>query len=186
MDALMLLGESSRVKDKPFIDFSGKPLFLHGWGVLSNVFDRVLVSCVPRVEARLKKFSVPYVVDEEVAGPVSGMLAGFRKLSSEYVFVAACDMPFLSEPVLEFMEKRVMLDGLVPRHPDGFLEPLHAFYAREKTIKLIEAGGNKSPRQLIEKFNMVYLDTEIIKEFDPQLKCFANANTREELEKLRK
>ncbi|MFH1788794.1 MAG: molybdenum cofactor guanylyltransferase [Candidatus Altiarchaeota archaeon] len=185
MDALMLMGEATRLPDKPFLDFHCKPLFRHGWEVLSGLFDDVLVSCTPGVEDKLKAFNVPYVVDADEAGPLSGIRAGFQALSSEYVFVAACDIPFLNREVIELMQGLVRLNGLVPRHPDGMLEPLHAFYHREKTLETIQENqALRNPRQLIGKLDMVVFDTELLREVDPELSSFVNVNTREELDVL--
>lgn len=181
----MLMGEATRLRNKPFIEVAGKPLFRHGWDVLSEVFDNVLISCTPGVEGKLKSYDVSYVVDEEESGPISGINAGFKELSSEYVFVVGCDMPYLNKEVIELMEKLVRLDGLVPRHPDGFLEPLHAFYRREKTLETIQENSDmKNMRHLIGKLDIVYFDTELLWETDQELASFMNVNTREDLKNI--
>ena len=179
----MLIGEATRLPGKPFVDFHGKPLFKHGHEVLEELFDNVLVSCVPSIEEKLKVFDAAYVVDERQAGPLSGIEVGFKALSSEYVFVTACDMPYLNHDVINSMQSLLRLDGVIPRHPDGYLEPLHAIYKREKTLEIL----GKTPEMLKKlsilagEFDMVYLDTEIIREVDFDLKSFININTRKEL-----
>ena len=71
----MLMGEGTRLAGKPFLKVRGKPLFLYGWETLSKLFDKVLVSCTPKVEEKLKTFKVDYVVDEKMLGPLSGILS---------------------------------------------------------------------------------------------------------------
>lgn len=179
----MLMGEATRLPDKPFLDFHGKPLFRHGCDVLSDTFDSVLIACTPSVEDKLKDFKVPYVLDAEEAGPLSGIRAGFEKLSSDYVFVAACDMPLLNKDAIKLMKKVLRLDGLVPRHPDGMLEPLHAFYHREKTLEILGKNSDilKKTRDILKNLDVVVFDTELLREKDPELASFMNVNTREDL-----
>jgi len=183
----MLMGEASRLKDKPFRRVAGKPLFKHGWDVLSEVFDTVLIACVPSVEEKLKAFNVPYVVDLEEAGPLSGIKAGFKALSSDYVFVVGCDMPLIRADVIHHLIPHVKDDGLILKHDYGFTEPLHAFYAREKTVHEMDALLPKKRRvmDLVSRLNQLHYPAENLNGFDPHLNFLRNVNTSVELRWVR-
>jgi molybdopterin-guanine dinucleotide biosynthesis protein A len=187
MDALMLMGEASRLKDKPFVSVAGKPLFRHGWDVLVGVFDNALISCVPSVEKKLKAFNIPYVLDEEEAGPLSGIRAGFRALSSDYVFVVGCDMPLIRADVIRHLIPYVKDDGLILQRDDGFTEPLHAFYAREKTLKTIKELLPEKRRMtdFIALLNIVRYPAGELRAYDSSPHFLSNVNTQKELDNLK-
>ncbi|MBC7315222.1 MAG: molybdenum cofactor guanylyltransferase, partial [Chloroflexi bacterium] len=72
--------------------------------------------------ARLAEDLAPY------EGPLAGMAAALKSAHLEWVFVLACDMPFVQRPVVEAL--LALAEGcqaVVPRLRVG-LEPLHALY----------------------------------------------------------
>ncbi len=181
----MLMGEATRLPDKPFVDYHGKPLFMHGWEVLEEVFNYPLIACTPGVEEKLKSYSVPYVVDELELGPLSGILTGFQRLSSEYVFVVGCDMPHIRADLINHLIPEVVLDGLILTGKKGFKHPLHAFYSREKTLKVVEdlLGKDRRILDLCESLDVEYYSLEKLQHLDPHCTFLKNINTPEDLKR---
>jgi molybdopterin-guanine dinucleotide biosynthesis protein A len=80
-------------------------------------------------------------------------------------------------------------DAVIPRHPNGHMEPLHAVYKTDTSRRLARdaiSSGKRSMKDLIIKLNALYLSTDIIEETDPQLESFANVNTVDELRNLQR
>ncbi len=187
MQALMLLGKSTRIEDKAFIKFKGKELFLHGYEILNGIFQSVLIVCDNSVENKLMELNSDYeVVPESLnVGPLGGIYVGMQNLSSDYVFVSGCDMPFLSRSVIEFLCNEIGKDGVIPLGGGGRPEPLHAIYRREKILelgKLCLKGGRAT--NLIGKMNLKIVPADKIREYDPGLMTFRNINTKEDVKSI--
>ena len=74
---------------------------------------------------------------------------------------------------------------MIPRWPNGYIEPLHAVYQTELALKAAKNAvieGKLKVRALIEKLQGVrYVSTMIIQKLDPELLTFFNINTPLEL-----
>jgi molybdopterin-guanine dinucleotide biosynthesis protein A len=69
------------------------------------------------------------------AGPLAGLVAGFAAARHPDILALACDLPYLSVPLLRWMATLPRAwDALVPHLPEhggkAGWEPLHAIYAR--------------------------------------------------------
>ncbi len=182
---IMLAGESRRIPDKPFAGFRGKELLLHGYGILKKIFPDVLVVCNKRIEPRMKELipESPIIFEDLNIGPLGGILEGMKNLSSKYVFVTGCDMPFLNQAVIEFLCSEAEKDGVVPLNSENLPEPLHAVYRREKVLELEDlclSGGKVT--NLIDGMDVKLIPAAKIKEYDPNLMTFKNINNPEDLE----
>ena len=183
--AIMLAGESRRIPDKPFARFRGKELLLHGYETLKKIFPDILIVCNKRIEHRIKELipESPIISEDLNIGPLGGILKGMKNLSSEYVFVTACDMPFLNQAVIEFLCSEADKDGAVPLNNDNLPEPLHAVYRREKVLELeglCLSGGKVT--NLIDDMDVKLIPAAKIKEYDSNLMTFKNINNPEDLE----
>ena len=73
-------------------------------------------------------------------GPVAGLEAGMRSARGRLAFATGCDLPFLKPEVIdrlyelgdELSDDSVAYEAAVPVQPNGFFEPLHSVYNREK------------------------------------------------------
>ncbi len=108
--------------DKALLELDGKPLIRH---VLDRLGRPALISAS---EPRYAPFGrvVPDVLP--LRCPLAGIHALLRACPTERLFVCACDMPFVSLPLVERLLEH---DGdyILPISPDGE-EPLHAIYTR--------------------------------------------------------
>ncbi|WP_137283277.1 molybdenum cofactor guanylyltransferase [Halorussus salinisoli] len=69
-------------------------------------------------------------------GPLSGLYGSLSAVHTEWLFLTGCDMPRLRPAAIAWLANRLRTtrsppDALVPVHPDGGREPLHAFYRRD-------------------------------------------------------
>jgi len=96
---LILAGGAGRRmghRDKGLIDWRGKPLVAHVSDVLRPQVQDLIISC-NRHTSRYKDFAPTVVPDirDRYQGPLAGLEAASTYIPTEYVAVAACDMPLL-------------------------------------------------------------------------------------------
>ena len=117
---------------------------------------------------------------------LAGLHTGLFYASWPYVYVTACDTPFVRQSVIEYIVGKIEkgYDVIVPKTDDG-LETLSAAYSKE-CIPLIEACLEKDI-YMIKKFFRPGKVKEIpireLKPLDPDLQFIFNVNTPEDLEK---
>jgi molybdopterin-guanine dinucleotide biosynthesis protein A len=123
----------------------------------------------------------------EYRNPLNGLASGITVLDSEFSVVLACDTPFITGRVLKLLFKKADgFDAAVPRWPNGYIEPLHSVY-RNKSVKealpRIMEDENAGVSGLVRALPSVrYVRLEEIRSVDPNLACFLNVNTLQDLE----
>lgn len=198
--AIILAGGKSKRfgNEKGLISLNGKPIILH---VLERIEDIVneIVIVVSSTEQKQRfakilesKAEIKVVVDKyDFNSPLVGALTGFEAITSKNSLLLPCDTPFISKQVASFL-----LDvcrnkaAVIPRWPDGKIEPLQASYNTEMAIKAAEEALNEGKfdmRSMISKLHGVrYISTLVIKEFDPEFLTFFNVNTLLDLKRAEK
>src|SRR5215210_5294314 len=144
-------------------------------------------------QARYTGFGVRVVPDlSRHVGALGGIQSAIAWSVHEHCLVVACDMPFLSLPLLGRMANEPRnYDVLVPLIPgesrqggDGLVfQTLHAIYSK-KCLPPIERRMAEGKRQVICFFEDVIvrtLDVVEIARWDPSLLSFFNANSPEAL-----
>jgi molybdenum cofactor guanylyltransferase len=183
-------GKGSRLNyvEKALLKLHGKPILNHIIETLSGCVDEIVV--VARDEEQQKKLCLAGVkiVQDEIRdfGPVAGICSGLKASRFEYSFVAACDMPFIKADVVDLLfRKAVGFDVAIP-YP---LEPLHAVYRRETTIRAAKAAIRRRKGAImyvVAHLQANYVPKEEIRAIDPELCTFININDFEDIELLNK
>jgi len=152
---------------------------------VSEVVDEVVVAVDSEERARRLSGEVDgrVVVDRRGAsGPLAGIEAGLRGLSSTACLVVPCDQPFLKPSVLDRLLRGVEegWEGVMPLWPHGLHEPLMAAYLREPALALCSAllaYGRSRPDDVARAgLNMLLLSVAELKPLDPSLLSFVNVN----------
>ena len=117
-------------------------------------------------------------------GPLGGILTAFEVDSPERVLALACDLPFLTPPLLEFLleQSEQDCDAAVPEDRTG-LQPLCAVY-RETSRPLLHqslAGGKLGVGAFARSLRLRLLGPGEYAHLDPCGVAFANVNTPEDL-----
>lgn len=120
---------------------------------------------------------------------LTGIHTALQNARTEHVFLTACDTPFLRPQLLLalFDHLRQEDDVVLPIKPDGYFEPLCAFYSR-RCLPHIEAQLAHDDHKIIRFFPKVRvapLPVDALLRADPDLLSFKNANTPDELRALR-
>jgi len=176
-------GKSIRMgQNKPFIEIEGVPIISRTHSLFEKIFEEVII--VTNQKDLYRMFNAKIYEDLLANGGVAGGLyTGLFFSSFRYSFCVASDMPFLKEPVIEYLIKNTEdYDVVVPRTKDG-LHPLHAIYSKnclEPIRKIIE---DKSYRiiDFYQKMRIKIIDEDEIISLDPRRESFININTPEEL-----
>jgi molybdopterin-guanine dinucleotide biosynthesis protein A len=180
--AILAGGRSSRMgTDKSFVRVLGVPMVER---VLAQVqglgAETLLVTNSPGDYAYL---GLPLYTDViPGAGALGGIYSALHYAAHPHVLVVACDMPFLSRPLLAYLlELAPHFDVVVPRAAEG-VEPLHAVYGKaclEPIRQLLDAARYK----VIGFYGDVrvrYVEEAELREYDARLRSFVNVNTPEE------
>ena len=123
--------------------------------------------------------------------PLIGAYTGFKHVNSEYSFLLSCDTPLLSVKILLLLLNTTRnANAVIPRHPNNYVEPLQAIYRTRDALEASHQAlisGRLNLRSMIDLLDhVVYLPTDRIKEFDPQLLTFLNVNTKSDLKRAEK
>jgi len=200
--AILAGGKSSRLgRDKGLLDICGKPMFLWVLEACRPYANKILIvtSDIKQKKAyeeRLNHFNVEnvkVVVDEEsgVRCPLIGAKTAFRNAEAEYTFLLSCDVPLVDSNVLQLLISISKgYDAVVPRWPNGYIEPLHSIYKTDKAFNAAKsslAAHRFDMRAVLERLNKIlYVSTLIIKKVDHNLFTFFNVNSPMDLKKLKK
>ncbi len=193
LSAAVLAGGASRRmgRDKALMTLGGRTLLERAIAAVASVADETFV--VGDREP-YRQFGVPVVPDAfPGAGPLGGIGTALRHARHEHVLVVACDMPFLSVPLLRAMaEQRRDFDVLVPvtgiaaggQRLASTYETLHAIYERS-ILPAIELRINRGELQVVAALvglTLRELPEAWLREYDPALRSFVNANRPDDWE----
>jgi len=180
-------------QDKCLIDLVGKPLILHVINRVSNVVDEKVVVVGSNVSREtlfnLLKSKTRIVSDKyEGQSPLIGALTGFESVDAEYSLLLPCDAPFVSAEIAELLlDLCLNKAAVIPRLPNGYIEPLQAAYNTKSAIEAARKALNEEKRDLLSMINHLsgirYVSTLVLQQLDPKLLTFFNVNTPEDLKK---
>jgi len=180
-------------QDKCLMDLVGKPLVFHVIDRVSSVVDeKVVVVGSNALRDKLSnvfKSKIRVVVDKyDGQSPLVGALTGFENVDAEYSLLLPCDTPFVSaEIVALLLDLRVNRDAVIPRWPNGYIEPLQAVYNTESAIEAAKKALDEGKRDLLSMINYLhgvrYVSTLVLQQLDLKLLTFFNVNTPEDLKK---
>jgi molybdenum cofactor guanylyltransferase len=186
---LLAGGNSRRMgEDKRYLVVGEQTLLERGLAVLRSIFQEVLVviaqdSLPLNVDARVVRDLVPD------CGSLGGLYTGLTQATTPYIFVVACDMPFLDPAVItQFTSRRASAD-IVMAKLAARLHPMHALYGKgclPVLEQMIRARQLKIQEMLSHPSLRVQYVTEAdLLTIDPSGRSFHNVNTPADLEVAR-
>jgi molybdopterin-guanine dinucleotide biosynthesis protein A len=193
--AIILAGGFSKRfgRDKGLVELRGKPLFMYLLEKVAKVVDEKVI--VVGSEAQRDVFSplLEHVADVIVDkydgnGPLIGALTGFEAVQTEYSLLLPCDTPFLSREIATLLlDSCVGRSAVIPKWPNGWIEPLQAAYHTKSAIIATKKALEKGKMDVRSMINCLrdirYISTVILQKLDPELLTFFNINTFADLEK---
>ncbi|MDR1469511.1 MAG: molybdenum cofactor guanylyltransferase [Spirochaetaceae bacterium] len=186
------------------LGYDKKTLTLHGVSVLdglittlAGIFPHVLLSC--RADSVAPDRRVTVVPDILGAGSLAGIYAGLCAGTGDYLFVCACDMPFVNADFIRYAAALIKADAEdaaraapkdiyiyraapKPGQKNAGYEPFNAFY-RTTLAHSARAALEKGAYKLtpfIESASLRLFDAEEIARFGGET-MFWNINNAEDL-----
>ena len=175
-------GGSERMgQDKASLELGGGTLLQSVSVRIRELFSEVLVS----VRQLRKGTDLPQVCDVMVdAGPLAGLTASFERAKTSWVYLVACDMPFLETEVIELLASKRKQCQAVVAIIDGQPQPLAGFYAKECAVvagEILAGSGKHSMRALLSKLEVCYVGEEELRSVDSELRSFIDLDTPEDV-----
>jgi molybdenum cofactor guanylyltransferase len=172
--------------NKALLEVGGRRIVERVATALCNVFPEVLL--ITNSPDDFQFLGLPMFKDLVPGrGSLGGLYTGLSACKTDYGFLAACDMPFLSVDVIRHMLNLVDgFDVVVPRI-SGMLEPLHAVYSRE-CLSYIEELFQQEDLKILnfyDKAKVREVSEKELRHFDPELRFIMNLNTPEDLQRAR-
>jgi len=180
-------------EEKCLKDLAGKPLVAHVLNRVSNVAEeRIIVAgsvAQRNALSRLFETKARVVADKyQDHSPLIGALTGFETVQAEYALLLPCDATFVSAEIAALLlDLCAGRSAVIPRWPDGKIEPLQAAY----NVKLAQNAGkmalNEGRRDMLSMIahlrRIRYVSTLVLQQYDEKLTTFFNINTVEDWRK---
>jgi len=193
---------------KGFIEVEGKKIIERNLKVMKKLFREIfIVTNQPELYSYLR---VPMLGDVySIRGPMTGVLTALINSSNNWIFVSACDMPFIDPDVIRFMARERynptcitiidrghksasgtistadIYDTVIPLSAYK-AEPLFAFYSKKimSSLDQFVLTGKKSIKYFLLNHDkrVKYITSDELKNIDPELRSFINLNTPEDVE----
>jgi len=200
IEAFILIGgRSSRLgTDKAFVELGGRTLAQRA---VENVRRGLSPERITMVAGSSTQFAIeaitadtPFIFDLlEGRGPIGGLHAALSYASTPWIFVLACDYPFVSSELIALLAENVddEYGAVVPEQDDGRLQPLCAFYkvetARAIVEEIIERPRVSPPmHEVVDLLNPLVVKFSEYGNLDGSEEFFVNINTVEDLERARR
>jgi molybdopterin-guanine dinucleotide biosynthesis protein A len=180
--AILAGGRSRRLggRNKAGLHLGGASVLDHQLAGLRRVVDRTII--IANDAEAFHTTGVPVIPDlEPGSGALGGLYTAVRAAQSDCTLVVACDMPFVSEPLLAYLaEAGRTADIVIPRTARGY-EPLCATYSRraaDELWRLVEEQRFRlSEVAMIPGLVIREIGTDELSPFGPEDVLFFNINT---------
>lgn len=92
-----------------------------------------------------------------MGGPVAGIARGLQEIDTEYVAIAAVDMPYGSSLFLQLLEV-ITGDAAMPVDAEGFKQPLCGIYRRDSLLVALAKLGEPHGQSMRALCDLLVID----------------------------
>lgn len=168
---------------KGLVEVDGEPILAKTLTLFGGLFERViLIANDPAPYADLIVDAASDVIEGK--GAPGGLHSALHHATTDWVFLVACDMPFLESALIEELARfrSSETDAVVCRW-DGRPEPLHALYHQRCNDVLDPAlrSGNPSFRDVFSALRVHWLNDDTTARLSRDGRAFRSVNTPEDL-----
>lgn len=186
--AVLSGGKAKRFgSDKTKALYKGKPLYLYGIETGLSVSSDVMH--ISKNAEKYKPFleNVRYLQDDlEEICPMSGLIKAGQIAKYDDIFVVSADAPLIEKEFVKFLYSNFYdCDGIIPVI-NGKSYTLMSFYKRKVLLNMLNDYNNKNFKIIksLEKYNIKYINEDIIFSSGFNDTMFININFQEDLNKL--
>jgi molybdopterin-guanine dinucleotide biosynthesis protein A len=170
-------------REKALIRVGGERIIDRIYDVFNDLFEEMIL--VTNKPLEFLEWDLNIVTDLfDIRSSLTGIHAGLFYTTNPYIFVTACDAPFLKkelvEAILDGIEAKV--DIVIPETSAG-REPLCAVYSK-RCLKPAEQHLKQKKLKIqlaFQRCRVKYIPEKILRTKDPELLSFFNINTPEDL-----
>ncbi|SHJ08474.1 molybdenum cofactor guanylyltransferase [Desulfofundulus thermosubterraneus] len=179
-------GGSSRMgANKALIRFGGEKLLDRVVVRMQEAFARLIL--ITNDPDKYNYLGLPVIGDIYPGrGPLSGIHAGLCAASTPYIFVVACDMPFVDPKLALYLARQAPGFDVVVVRDGPYLEPLFAVYGRgclEPIESILRRGLRARVVDFFPAVRVKYIERGNLSDFAGVDKVFMNINTPQDLER---
>ncbi len=183
--AVILAGGRSRRmgQDKASLLFGEQTLLQSVLATLQPIFVETIISA----REYRADFAQRQILDNPAhQGPLGGLLAGLEAATTPWIFLVACDMPFISSLVIEKLAAlRPGYQAVVPM-VQGHPQPMAALYNQSAMTQIRAVLDNPlakhSLRGVLEVLKVRYVEEDELRSADPQLHSFFDLDTPQDVQ----
>ena len=124
--------------------------------------------------------------EQKVKSSLAGLVSALRHARTEWIFVVACDMPFVTAEFFQFLAATIGhgKSAVVPTDVDGRIQPTCSLYRAADCLAKAEtalANDRHSLRKLLAEIEMQVVPFERVSGLSGSARLFVNVNTPEDL-----
>lgn len=186
---LLAGGRSTRMgMDKRVLSIGGSTMLERSLAVLQEVFQNVSVVVADELPIGVTGISLWRDLIPN-RGSLGGIYTGIRLAKTPYIFVAACDMPFLKATLIRYLVSlKDEVDIVMPRWGRNS-HPTHAVYGHHcvPVMEDMMRSSHLSIRELVlsRTLRVRWVEQPELNRFDPEGWSFFNVNTPGDLQQAR-
>ncbi len=146
-------GKSSRMgQNKALMNFNGKRLIDNAIDIIRPIVDTIFVSS----NELLSNIEYPLLKDKyQNIGPISGLYSCLVESKTEYNIIIPCDVPLVTTQFyLELIKQFNGYDAVIPKLPNGKIEPLVAIYSKS-ILKVVHEQIQAKNYKLVNLFSLI-------------------------------
>lgn len=195
IEAFILIGGvSNRLgRDKAFVEIAGRSLAERALDTVrhSKIAEKATFVAGSETQFAIQAITLdaPFIFDlVPHRGPLGGLHAALSYVETDWIFVLACDYPFVSPELLKFLDTKISSEFgvVVPQQPDRKLQSLCAFYkvvsARPMIEEIIQKQRVSPPlHEIIAGLNPRIVKFEEYSHLSHAEEFFVNVNTPQDL-----
>ena len=169
-------------ENKAFISFGNRRVIDNIYEVFRAVFDEIIL--VTNQPMAYLEWDVNIVTDiYPYRSSLTGIHAGLFYARTPFIFVTACDTPFLKKEMVETVVSHIEPGAavVIPETADG-TEQLCAAYSKS-CLSLMERQINEKRfriKKMFRKVRVKKIPETLLRKVDPDLMSFFNINTAED------
>ncbi|RJQ22380.1 MAG: molybdenum cofactor guanylyltransferase [Nitrospiraceae bacterium] len=179
-------GENKRMPVlKGFIEVEGKKIIERNLKIMKQCFkETFIITNQPELYSYLDAPMFGDVYD--IRGPMTGVFTALLNSSERWIFVSACDMPFINPALIRYMATERDNHDIVAPVRDNRPEPLFSFYSSRTTtsIERFILSGKRALKDFLLFYDkrVKYVTTEEIRKRDLESRSFINLNTPDDVD----
>ena len=193
---ILIGGRSSRFgTDKAFAEIDGRSLARRALDTVRLALPDTRVTMVAGTDAQFAieaiQLKAGFIFDlYPNRGPLGGLHAALAHAETPWLFLMACDFPLMESALIACLAEKVSgeYDAVIPRQPDGRLQPLCGFYNVGKCSAVVDAliqlPRSVSMHDVLEGLNVRIVSGEEYGSITAATDAFLNVNRPQDLDSL--